>query len=107
MTGSGSSATSTFTISTLTAVNHHIVAVYSATGNFAGSSDSVDQTVTQATPTIAWTNPAAITYGTELSGTQLDAIATNPESEVSVAGTFTYTPSSGTVLGAGNDRPSR
>ena len=49
------------------------------------------------TPTITWTNPASIVYGTALSGTQLDATA-------SVPGTFTYTPDAGTVLGAGNDQ---
>jgi hypothetical protein len=51
--------------------------------------------VGRATPTISWSNPAAITYGTALGGTQLDATA-------SVPGTFVYTPSSGTVLPAGS-----
>jgi hypothetical protein len=45
-------------------------------------------------PTITWAAPAAITYGTALSSTQLDAKA-------NVAGTFTYTPAAGTVLKAG------
>ena len=53
--------------------------------------------VSQATPTISWSNPANIVYGTALGGTQLDATA-------SVAGTFTYTPAAGTVLGAGDDQ---
>lgn len=47
-----------------------------------------------AVPTIAWAAPAAITYGTALSATQLDASANYP-------GTFTYSPASGTLLGAG------
>jgi hypothetical protein len=51
--------------------------------------------VNQAIPTLTWPNPANIAYGTALGSTQLDAIA-------SVAGTFLYTPTSGTVLGAGN-----
>ena len=51
-------------------------------------------TVTKATPTITWSNPADITYGTALSATQLDATA-------SVPGTFTYNPAAGTVLHAG------
>jgi hypothetical protein len=55
-------------------------------------------TVTQATPQITWNNPAAITLGTPLSATQLDATA-------SVPGTFTYTPSAGTVLGPGAGQP--
>ena len=51
------------------------------------------------TPTITWTTPEAITYGTALSGAQLDATATYNGAKV--AGTFTYTPAKGTVLGAG------
>ena len=51
-------------------------------------------TVGKATPVITWANPADITWGTPLSGTQLDATA-------SVPGTFTYTPKAGTVLGPG------
>ena len=50
--------------------------------------------VLKATPTITWANPADITYGTTLGTTQLDA--TSP-----VAGTFSYSPVAGTVLGAG------
>ncbi|HKF50528.1 MAG TPA: MBG domain-containing protein [Terracidiphilus sp.] len=51
-------------------------------------------TVGKATPVITWTAPAAITYGTALSGTQLNATS-------SVAGTFAYSPAAGTVLGSG------
>ncbi len=47
------------------------------------------------TPTITWATPAAITYGTALSATQLDATA-------NAAGTFAYTPATGTVLTAGS-----
>ena len=50
---------------------------------------------TRVTPTITWSNPAAINYGTALSGTQLNASA-------SVPGIFVYNPVSGTILGAGN-----
>ena len=66
--------------------------------------DSTDYTTTtatatinvaQATPTISSPNPANIVYGTALGSTQLDATA-------SVAGTFTYTPASGTYSKAGN-----
>jgi hypothetical protein len=53
----------------------------------------------QTTPTITWPTPAAIAYGTPLSATQLDAAATS--SGATVAGTFTYAPEAGTVLGAG------
>ena len=46
------------------------------------------------TPTISWNAPAAITYGTALSSTQLNATA-------SVPGTVVYTPAAGAVLKAG------
>ena len=59
-------------------------------------------TVNKATPTINWTNPANIIYGTALSGTQLSATATNPNDSSSVAGNFNYNPASGVVLNAGN-----
>src|SRR5208337_112307 len=59
-------------------------------------------TVNEATPTIAWSNPSDIVYGTALSATQLNATATNPSNGASVAGTFTYTPAASAVLGAGN-----
>ena len=49
----------------------------------------------KATPTIIWSNPSDITYGTALSDTQLNATA-------NVDGTFVYSPASGTVLGAGS-----
>jgi hypothetical protein len=52
------------------------------------------------TPVITWATPAAITVGTALSATQLNATATHNGSPV--AGTFVYTPSSGTVLPLGN-----
>ncbi|MGB9464501.1 MAG: hypothetical protein WBR10_05265, partial [Candidatus Acidiferrum sp.] len=46
------------------------------------------------TPTITWTTPSAITYGTALSATQLNATA-------SVAGSFAYTPPASTILNSG------
>ena len=51
-------------------------------------------TVNKAAPAITWATPAAITYGTALSATQLNASST-------VAGTFVYTPAAGAVLTAG------
>ncbi|MBX2971046.1 MAG: gliding motility-associated C-terminal domain-containing protein, partial [Cyclobacteriaceae bacterium] len=55
---------------------------------------TVSITVNKATPVITWPTPAPITFGTALSATQLNATA-------NTAGTFTYTPASGTVLNAG------
>jgi hypothetical protein len=54
-------------------------------------------TISQATPSIVWSNPAPITYGTALSGKQLDAAA-------SVGGTFSYSPALNTVMDAGIDQ---
>jgi hypothetical protein len=48
------------------------------------------------TPTITWTNPAAITFGTALSATQLNAISSAP-------GTFAYNPASGAILDVGTN----
>src|SRR6202011_3647276 len=45
---------------------------------------------------ITWNNPAAITYGTALSATQLNASAT-------IGGSFTYTPAAGSITAAGTD----
>ena len=45
-------------------------------------------------PSISWPPPAPIAYGTALSSAQLDATANVP-------GTFTYSPTAGTVLGVG------
>src|SRR5207244_9647750 len=53
--------------------------------------------INKATPAITWSNPADITYLTALSATQLNATA-------SVAGSFVYTPASGTMLNAGSSQ---
>ncbi len=45
-------------------------------------------------PKVTWNQPAAITYGTALWGAQLNASS-------NVAGTFAYTPASGTILQPG------
>src|SRR5439155_16499262 len=50
-----------------------------------------------ATPTVTWATPANITYGTALSGTQLNASS-------SVAGAFVYTPASGAMLNVGSNQ---
>ncbi|HYC83918.1 MAG TPA: delta-60 repeat domain-containing protein [Chryseosolibacter sp.] len=49
------------------------------------------------TPPLTWPQPAPITYGTALSGVQLNASS-------SVAGTFQYDPPAGTILNAGPDQ---
>jgi hypothetical protein len=61
--------------------------------NYTGSS-SATLVVGKATPIITWATPAAITFGTALSGTQLNASG-------SISGTYIYTPPSGGVLPVG------
>jgi len=48
-------------------------------------------------PVVTWTNPTTITYGTTLSGSQLNATA-------SVPGNFVYNPPVGTLLNAGGNQ---
>src|SRR5207237_5937211 len=63
--------------------------------NHATATASVSINVLKGTPTITWSIPPDITYGTALSTTQLNATST-------VTGTFAYTPAAGTVLDAGS-----
>jgi hypothetical protein len=58
--------------------------------NYSTATATVTLTVNKATPAITWAAPAAIIYGTALSGTQLNAKA-------SVPGAFVYSPAAGTV----------
>jgi hypothetical protein len=62
--------------------------------DYATATATVTLTVSQAVPALKWATPAAITNGTALSATQLNATA-------SVPGAFVYTPSFGTVLSTG------
>src|SRR6185503_9053631 len=62
---------------------------------YATATKTVSIVVNKATPTVTWTAPADITYGTALSATQLNATA-------SVPGTFAYTPAAGSVLPVGS-----
>ena len=74
-----------------------LTAMQAADNNY-NSTTSAAFTVTlvKATPTVTWATPAAITYGTTLSATQLDATS-------AVAGTFAYSPAAGTTPPAGTD----
>jgi hypothetical protein len=66
--------------------------------NYAGSATG-QLVINKATLNLAWTPTSPIVYGTTLSAAQLNATATNNGS--AVAGTFSYNPTSGTVLTAG------
>jgi len=65
-------------------------------GNYTLTQNLGTLTITQATTTLTWPTPAAITYGTPLSATQLNATSGG------VAGTFVYSPAAGAVLAAGS-----
>lgn len=64
------------------------------TENYNTTSKDIAVNVLKATPTITWSKPADITYGTKISSTQFNAYA-------SVPGTYSYIPPSETVLNAG------
>ncbi|MEI7552651.1 MAG: fibronectin type III domain-containing protein, partial [Verrucomicrobiota bacterium] len=64
------------------------------TANYTLATGSVSLVVGKATPVITWATPAAITTGTALSGTQLNATA-------NVAGTFVYNPATGSTPATG------
>ncbi|MDB6028437.1 MAG: dystroglycan-type cadherin-like domain repeat protein [Verrucomicrobiales bacterium] len=64
--------------------------------NYAAATANVSLTVLKASTTISWGNPADITYGTALSGVQLNANG-------SIPGTMVYTPAAPTVLDAGTN----
>jgi hypothetical protein len=95
-TGVINGTTATVTTSSLIVGSQSITASWPGNVNYgAVASSAITQTVNKATPAIIWITPVAIAYGTALSGTQLDASST-------VAGTFSYSPASGTVLTAGS-----
>ena len=62
--------------------------------NFSNDVTASDTVIFQQPPAITWATPAPVTYGTALSGTQLNASS-------QVAGTFSYSPAAGTVLSIG------
>jgi len=74
--------------------SYTVIATYSGDATLPASSGSTALSIIAAATSLTWPQPAAITYGTALSGTQLNAATLVP-------GTFTYSPASGTVLNAG------
>jgi RHS repeat-associated protein len=65
------------------------------TTDYSVATAMVSLNVSQATPSISWPSPSNITSGTVLSATQLNATS-------NVAGSFSYSPALGTVLGVGS-----
>ncbi len=72
------------------------IAVNSAGYLFVTDPGNNDIRTSEGVPLLTWANSAPITYGTPLSGTQLNATANVP-------GTFAYNPLSGTILNAGTN----
>jgi hypothetical protein len=71
-----------------------IITATASSPNFSNNVVQSDPVIFQQPPAIVWATPAPILYGTPLSSTQLDA--TSP-----IQGSFSYSPSSGTVLPIG------
>jgi hypothetical protein len=79
----------------LSAGSHILSVTFTPTDtSYSATVATVTLTVIQATPTLTWTAPSAIPYGTALNATQLSASS-------NAAGTFSYSPSLGAVLSAG------
>jgi hypothetical protein len=79
----------------VSAGSYAVTAVFTGTSDYSAVTDTTQSVfIARATPTVNWTKPADITFGTALGATQLDATA-------SVPGTFTYNPPAGTVLSPG------
>ena len=95
-TGTINGTTAAMTTSTLAAGSHSITATWPGNSSYsATASSAMVENVNQATPPITWSTPTAITNGTALSTSQLDATST-------VAGTFSYSPAVGAVLAVGS-----
>ena len=92
------SSTYSYTVATPMAGSHSYTAVLTSSNTATyptATSNAVPVTIAKAGTTSNFAMPAAITYGTPLSATQLAATSTTP-------GTFTYTPPAGTFLNAGS-----
>src|SRR5262249_25500723 len=81
-----------------------LISMYFASGGPFGPHTDHLVVFTPTPPTITWPKPADISYGTPLSTTQLNATATDAATNAPVAGTFVYTPASGTLLSVGADQ---
>ena len=86
----------------LDAGTYNITVTAAATSNYNQASTTQSLTVLKADPTISWSNPANIIYGTLLNGTQLNAQITGVSTPgATLPGALVYNPASGTLLDAG------
>jgi hypothetical protein len=95
--GTLASGVASLTLTKLPAGVDSLTVTFAGDSNFAAStSTALGFTVTRLVPMITRATPAQITFGTALSGTQLNATSL-------VAGTFVYTPAAGTIPVGGMD----
>lgn len=95
------SGSATFTYSFPTGGSRTVTVQYAGDAHYAAtSSNAITVAVQKEQPVLHWNTPAAITYNTPLSAAQLNATATNAGG-TTIAGTFVYSPASGTVLTPG------
>jgi sugar lactone lactonase YvrE len=109
--GSTDATASVPTPSSLVAGDYTISVSYDGDSNYAasGTATTISAAVGKVTPTVSWAQPAALTYGTSLSGV-LSAAAVNGSTGVAGSFTYTATPQGGSaglvtatsVLGAGS-----
>jgi hypothetical protein len=94
--GASDSVTLTVSVPTYTpgSSTQGTITAIASSPNFSSSVTATDTVIFQQLPAIVWATPAPILYGTPLSATQLDA--TSP-----IQGSFSYSPSAGTVLSIG------
>ncbi len=84
-------------VAPVNAGTYAVIGSYAGDQNYEPATGNAQIVIKPVAPTIVWATPAAITYGTALSGTQLDATATGIDNDA-VSGTFAYSPASGAVL---------
>jgi len=103
-TGSLSSGVATLNVTSLPVGTDNITAIYGGDDNFVAAispATTVNVAPANQKPTLTWTNPTAISYGTALSATQLNASVTL--GGTAIAGTYVYVPAAGTIPPAGTD----
>jgi hypothetical protein len=101
--------TVTYTLSGVTVANPVNAGVYQVVAtlenpNYEAPPANGTLTIHPAVPIVQWGSPAAITAGTALGSTQLNATATGVGG-ASLLQDFIYLPAEGTVLSAGADQP--
>ncbi|MCL4786976.1 MAG: hypothetical protein KJ070_09330, partial [Verrucomicrobia bacterium] len=101
-TSAGVTGTVTYSGAATTAVNAGSYTITPVVGglsaaNYTFSPANGTLTIAKAALVLTWSDPADIVYGTPLSAEQLNATATVP-------GDFVYSPTSGTVLNAGDNQ---